>query len=157
MEQLSHSQHSTAHTDELHSLRNELLLKTKLCDDHTDSLTATQQQLKAVRVQLDRVGERERDVERQVGYMEEQRRELQRQVEELTERLGEWREKEKERKGLRKQLDELHEAQLQHTQQLVYNTTTTLLTHTQPPHTSSYCTRHNTDNSTACHCLSVFH
>ena len=125
VEQLSHSQHYTAHTDELQSLRNELLLKAKLYDDHTDSLATTQQQLRAARAQLDKVGEREKDMERQVGYLEEQRRELQRQVEELTEQLGEWREKGKGRNWQRKQLDELHATQQLNTQQLVHNTHTT--------------------------------
>ena len=119
VEQQSHAQHSTAHADELHALRNELLLKAALCADHTDSLAAAQQQLTAARAQLDRAAERERDGEGQAGYLEEQRRELQRQVEELGGREGEWRERERERRWLRAQLDELHDAQQQHAQQMV--------------------------------------
>ena len=143
--QLSHSQHSTVHTDELHSLRNELLLRTKLCDDHTDSLTAAQQQLKTVRAQLEKAAERERDMERQLGYMEEQRRELQRQVEEMSEQLGEWREREKERKWLRKQLDDSHGQQQHQTQQLVpQHTHHSPITHTRstsPSHLYHRCVR----------------
>ena len=71
-------------------------------------------------------------MERQLGYLEEQRSELQRVVEEAGVRGGEWREKEAQRKWLRKQLDELQEAQQQHAQQLVTQQHTT-------PHTPSHC------------------